>query len=54
MNLCGTKSGRDCDKDKEAGLTPYYVEGTTTYEEADLVFVCRKLYAQPMKPEFSR
>ena len=44
--------GRDCDKDKEAGLTPYYVEGTTTYEEADLVFVCRKLYAQPMKPEF--
>lgn len=52
LNLCGTKSGRDCDKDKEAGLTPYYVEGTTTYEEADLVFVCRKLYAQPMKPEF--
>ena len=52
LNLCGTKSGRDCDKDKEAGLTPYYVEGTTTYEEADLGFVCRKLYAQPMKPEF--
>ena len=22
LNLCGTKSGRDCDKDKEAGLTP--------------------------------
>ena len=51
LNLCGTKSGRDCDKDKEAGLTPYYTDGTTAYEEADLIFVCRKLYAQEMKPE---
>ena len=51
LNLCGSKSGRDCDKDKEAGLTPYYTDGTTAYEEADLIFVCRKLYAQEMKPE---
>ncbi|MEI3563163.1 MAG: aldo/keto reductase [Agathobacter rectalis] len=49
LNLCGSKSGRDCDKDKEAGLTPYYTDGTTAYEEADLIFVCRKLYAQEMK-----
>ena len=41
LNLCGSKSGRDCDKDKEAGLTPYYTDGTTAYEEADLIFVCR-------------
>ena len=26
-------------------------DGTTAYEEADLIFVCRKLYAQEMKPE---
>jgi len=32
-------------------LTPYYTDGTTAYEEADLIFVCRKLYAQEMKPE---
>ena len=51
LNLCGSKSGRDGDKDKEAGLTPYYTDGTTAYEEADLIFVCRKLYAQEMKPE---
>ena len=51
LNLCGSKSGRDCDKDKEAGLTPYYTDGTTAYKEADLIFVCRKLYAQEMKPE---
>ena len=28
-----------------------YVDGTTAVEEADLVFVCRKLYAQDMLPE---
>ena len=54
LNLCGSKSGRDCDKDKEAGLTPYYTDGTTAYEEADLIFVCRKLYAQEMKPDRMR
>lgn len=42
LNLCGSKSGRDCDKEKEAGLTPYYTDGTTAYEEADLIFVCKK------------
>lgn len=52
LNFCGTKSGRDFDKDKETGLTPFYVDGTTAYEEAELVLVCRKLYSQPMGPEF--
>lgn len=51
LNVCGSKSGRDCDKEKEAGLTPYYTDGTTFFEEADMVFVCRKLYSQPMGPE---
>ena len=46
LAVCGRKSGRDCDKEKEAGLTPYYVDGTTAFEEADLVFVCRKQYHQ--------
>ena len=45
LNLCGSKSGRDCDKDKEAGLTPYYTDGTTAYEEADLIFVCQFVIA---------
>ena len=52
LNICGTKSGRDCDKEKEAGLTPYYTDGTTAFEEADMIFVCRKMYAQPMEPEY--
>ena len=51
LNICGSRSGRDCDKEKEAGLTPYYTDGTTAFEEADMIFVCRKLYSQPMAPE---
>ena len=34
LNLCGRVSGRDEDKIKEAGLTPYYVDGTVAFEEA--------------------
>ena len=44
LNICGTRSGRDCDKAAEAGLTP----GTTAFEEANMIFVCRKLYCDPM------
>lgn len=32
-------------------FTPVQLDGTTTYEQADLVFVCRKLYADTIKPE---
>ncbi|MCI8292609.1 MAG: flavin reductase family protein [Hespellia sp.] len=51
LNVCGTKSGRDCDKEAEAGLTPFYVDGTTAFEEADLIMVCKKQYHQEMLPE---
>ena len=52
LNLCGSRSGRDCEKEKEAGLTPYYVDGTTAFEEANMIFVCRKLYRQEMGPQY--
>ena len=48
LNLCGTVSGRDHDKPAEVGLTPLFTDGTVSFKEADLVLVCRKLYAQPM------
>lgn len=51
LNICGTKSGKDCDKEAEAGLTPYYIDETTAFEEADLIFVCKKQYHQEMLPE---
>ena len=47
LELCGSKSGRDTDKVAEAGLTPYFVEGTVAFEQAVLVLVCRKLYRMP-------
>lgn len=48
LNLCGTRSGRDCDKVKETGLTPAFSEGVPYFAEAKLVLICRKMYAQGM------
>lgn len=49
LQICGTKSGRDCDKVKEAGLTPLAMEsGTTTFNEARMVLDCRKLFKTEM------
>ena len=49
LNFCGTKSGRDCDKDKETGLTPRFDDVAPYYEQARLVFLCRKLYRQDLE-----
>lgn len=43
LNICGQLHGNECDKTKESGLTPYFTDGTTVFEEANLVFICRKL-----------
>lgn len=51
LSICGSKSGRDCDKEAEAGLTPYYIEGTTAFEEANMILVCKKQYHQEMSAE---
>lgn len=51
MSLCGTKSGRDMDKIKECGLTVRTARvGAPFFEEAELVLVCKKLYAQDLVP----
>lgn len=45
LRFCGTKSGRDFDKFKETGLTPYFDENGTPYiGESRLVLLTRKLY----------
>lgn len=52
LTLCGRKSGRDIDKVKECGFTVAEAAGGAPYfEEAELVLVCRKLYADTIKPE---
>ena len=49
LGLCGSKSGRELDKIKECGFTVACGEGGAPYfEQARLVLVCRKQYAQDM------
>lgn len=48
---CGSHSGRDYDKAKETGLTPLEIDGCMTFEQAEMVFVCRKLYSYDMHNE---
>ena len=52
LGICGSKSGRDVDKAAETGLTPYFVEGTTAFAEANMILVCKKQYRQEMGAEF--
>ena len=40
----GNHSGRDENKVQKCGFTPEFVEGTTTFVQSKLTFVCRKLY----------
>ena len=51
LALCGSKSGRDTDKVKEAGLTPAFDEDTTYFAEATLVLKCRKLAKYDLTPD---
>ncbi len=48
LQLCGTLSGKDTDKVQQAGLTPYFIDGTTAFAQAELIIVCRKLYHQEL------
>lgn len=51
LQLCGSKSGRDIDKVKECSFTVKTAAcGAPYFEEAELVLVCRKRFAQPMDP----
>ncbi|CZR97914.1 MULTISPECIES: flavin reductase [unclassified Clostridioides] len=51
LNICGTISGRDINKVEKAGLTPYFVDDTVAFEEANMIMVCKKLYHDTMPPE---
>jgi len=52
LSLCGSKSGRDTDKIRECGFTVQAAEcGAPYFEEAELVLICRKRFAQPMDPD---
>ncbi len=49
LQICGSKSGRDTDKVKEAGLTPVTTEnGQPTFAEARMTLECKKLFRSEM------
>lgn len=53
LQICGTKSGRDTDKIKEAGLMPEASSKikSPAFREAELAIQCRKIYCDDFKPE---
>ncbi|MCL2098275.1 MAG: flavin reductase [Bacteroidales bacterium] len=51
LTICGTKSGRDTDKVKEAGLTPLYTPLGVAFGEARVIIECRKIYGDFLQPE---
>ena len=51
LQLCGTKSGRDIDKDEQTGLTPKKFGNSIAYEQAKLVLVCKVQYVQRLNPD---
>lgn len=51
LNYFGSTSGRDEDKIAKTGLTVERADGASYFGEADTVFLCRKLYAQPYREE---
>lgn len=47
----GSVSGRDEDKISKTDLTVTHCENTPYFEEADVVIICKKLFAQKFTPE---
>lgn len=50
LSVCGAKSGRDIDKCAETGLVPQTVDAAVTFQQAETVFVCKKMAFQDMDP----
>lgn len=51
LKICGAKSGRNCDKISESGLSPVETDGTVTFKEAKYTLVCRKIAVQALDPK---
>lgn len=51
LGYMGSHSGRDGDKAAAAGLTPVAMGESVAYEEAELTFLCRKVYQHQMSKD---
>ena len=44
LEIAGRLHGNQCNKTKETGLTPQFDQNGVYFSEADIVFICRKIY----------
>lgn len=51
LGYMGSHSGKDSNKIKDAGLTPLFIDDTIVYEEAKMIFICKKIYHQRLQEE---
>ena len=51
LSVMGSRSGRNGDKIAAAGLTPVSFGNSVTYEEAEMTFLCRKIYQHQLAKE---
>lgn len=51
LGVLGSVSGRDRDKIKEVDFHVTFLNETPTFQEGKIVFVCKKLYYDTIKPE---
>ena len=51
MSYMGSHSGRDENKYEGSGLHPLAIGDAAGIEEADLIFVCKKIYTAEMTPD---
>ena len=51
LAFCGRNSGRDYDKAKETGLTPIEIDKSISFEESEIIIVCKKLFTQDINPD---
>ena len=51
LGYLGSHSGRNSDKVAVAGLTPVAFGQSVTFQEANLTFLCKKLYQHPFSKE---
>ena len=49
--ICGSQSGRDVNKTELCGLTPVFSDNSVYFDEARLVFICKKQYVDILKEE---
>lgn len=52
LRICGTTSGREVNKVEKVGFTPCFKEIAPYFEEAKLVFICKRLYTQFIDPRY--